>query len=913
MATDLVGFTDICCDGTRVSAPWGDGAPAELHIQEPGKPVQIIALPDRAIYVSAERTDTGVLVVAWNSQHDDQPGRWWRSDTWQIGTLELLTGEYPTLVGPDGSIYYFPASGGAMSFIERQPDGARDVVASGLTSQGFGGFGEEGQPVLMDSMMAVMLGGITFARAWRHGDWTVGGDVHADRVLAYHHPTSTPYVVANVATPIGPRVRTLADGSAVCAISLPGRWVPSASFIAYAPPPVKIPTFATQQASVLVIGDHAAPETIAVIDRPDDPRDGSTRGVFATEFANDLTLGAAQAASLDTPLYVYRDRRTYGPDPIYTQPGCTVMPTLRGYPERDGAGWMTVDARMADLEPQVTAAEHAGYRGSLAMVLPVYTASGAWTVEQVLAHIDAAVTRFAGRIRTWILFEQARGTNDGIAHVPAFAQAAAQLKTACALPAPRAVHVSQPPAAPVPTPNPEPPAPPPPHQEPPMPDPSAVPPPPPTLDEQLAAYHAPREQSPGPGYVWMGGHWNYYGTGAASANASMAANAAAQSATPQGAPATPSVVPVTKRLHVDGPIFRTDDGQPWQWRGESMLILPYLWHTGVDVRPVLRAALARGTNIVRCFLQHKYMLWPQVVDFVLPIDRVGPLADLLRDEGVYGLFTIGCDGQADALAQSYEWQRDRVRDVVGVSAGKVNLALELWNKEQAGVNPDDNGCDVVRIAQDLGLFDRANRPVPMALGYYPKTGHEPNFPVLDFVAGKQPRETTWTTECGKIGRNVTEQTGAAYNESEPPKFSAPDNPDGEGDEHDPVESPRRAEEGAAGCALAGTGFTFHSVSGIHAVPLSPLEQTCCERAMRAMAAIPADAATGEYVHDGMAQHPLEPVGDPAVVGEVAGRVLDSRAIVVAAMPSPQWNPVARDGWRIVDRKGELGQIVFLER
>jgi hypothetical protein len=911
MATDLVGFTDVCCDGTRVSAPWGTGAPAELHVQEPGKPVRVIALPDRAIYVSAERVTLGALpsdndpiFVAWNSQSDGEPGRWWRSDTGAIGTLELLHGEYPVVVTRDGSIEYMPASGGGRSTVTLWPTGERTSQACALTSQGFAGYDDDWTAVWMDSVMSVTLGGITFARAWRHGDWTVGGDVHADRLLAYHHPTSTPYIVANVKTSIGPRVRTMADGSAVVAISLPGLWVPSSQFAAYTPPPVAIPSFAAQSASVLVIG-ATGPDTIAVFDRPDDPRDSTTRGIFATEGHDDLTLAAAQAAALDVPLYVYRDQATYGGD-VYQQPGVTVIPTLRCYPETVAGRLVDPKTRIADVVAQAMTLHAAGH--TLAVVLPCYRqthgdGSYSWPLAHVLALIGGAVAALSGLARVYIGFEQSRGTDDGIAHIGEIAETVDRLRVACALTAPVVTHQAPPVVA-------SPPAEPPPAKEPPVSEPTIQP--PPTTDEQLRNYHAPQDQPPGPDYVWMAGHWVYYGQGAASAAASMAANAAAQSATPTVSTA-PSVAPVTQRIHVDGPIFRTDDGQPWQWRGESQLILPYLWQQGVDVRPVLRAARARGTNIVRCFLQHKYMLWPQVVDFVLPIDRVGPLADLLRDEGFYGLFTIGCDGQADALAQSYEWQRDRVRDVRDIAAGKVNLALEIWNKEQPGVDPNDNGCDAVRIAQDLGLFDPANRPVPMALGYYPKTGHEVNFPVLDFVAGKQPRKDNWVTECGKIGCNVCEQTGVAYNETEPPKFSAPNNPDGEGDEHDPIESPRRAEEAAAGCALAGTGFTFHSVSGIHASPLTPLEQACCERALAAMDAIPADAATGEYVHDGMAGHPLEAVGDPSIVGEVAGRVMGARAIVVAAMPSQAWTPIARDGWHITERHGELGQIVCLER
>jgi hypothetical protein len=907
MPTDLVGFTAICRDGTRVSAPWGDGAPAELHVQEPGKAVQVVALPDRAIYVSAERTDSGALVVAWNSQSDGQPGRWWRSDTGAVSALELLTGEYPVLVTADGSVYYFPAAGGALSFIQQLPDGHREVVACPLTSQGFGGVGVKGNPILMDSIMSVELGGIRFARARRHGDWTVGGDVKADRILAYHHPTSTPYVVANLQTPIGPDVRTMPNGSAVVAISLPGLWVPSAQFAAYTPPPATIPTFRPQDASVLVIGDHDAAETIAVFDQPD-PRDGTTRGIFATDGHNDLTLASAQAAALNVPLYVYRDRATYGGE-VYQQPGVTVIPTLRCYPEAVGGALVDPKTRIADVAAQAMTLRAAGHQ-QLAVVLPCYRQTHgdgtfSWPLDHVLALIGGAVEALAGLVRVYIGFEQSRGSDDGIAHIPEIAETVKRLRAACSLPAPVVVH--QPP----PTPAPEPPPPP---QEPTMPSPPSMPPPPPTTEEQLRAYHAPREVSPGPGYLWMNGHWNYYGMGAASAAAAMQHNAEAQSATPSPKAVQPAIMPVTEPVHVDGPIFRTDSGQPWRWVGASAFVLPMRWCQGEDVTPVLDELRALGVNTLRCFLQHKFMLWPDIVEWVTPIDRVRPFVDYIASQGFRAELTVLCDCEDDTgdgykgFNQSHGWQVSRVRDVLAAVASAPNVFIEIGNE------PPDNGCDVARIAADLDLFNRANRPMPMALGLYPETGHEPDFPALDYITDHPKRKPDWTVEAGKTGDYVYTQTGRPWVADEWAKFSSPDNPDGEATECDPVQSPRRAEEGGAGCALSGAGLTFHSVSGIHAQPLAPLEQECCRRAVAAMALIPADAATWDYTHDGMGNNPLEPIPkeDRGSVAEVAGRVRGNQAIEVGAMPTT-WNPVARDGWRIVDRKGELGQIVFLER
>ncbi|HVZ23912.1 MAG TPA: hypothetical protein VG871_22720 [Vicinamibacterales bacterium] len=908
MATDLVGFTDVCVDGTRVSAPWGDGAPAELHVQEPGKPMQIIALPDRAIYVSAERVTLGALpsdddpiFVAWNSQSDGEPGRWWRSDTGAVQTLELLHGEYPVVVTRDGSIEYMPASGGGRSTVTLLPSGERTSQPCALTSQGFAGYDDDWTAVRMDDVMSVTLGGLTFARAWRHGEWTVGGDVHADRILAYHHPTATPYVVANVQTSIGPRVRTMDDGSAVVAISLPGLWVTSAQFAAYTPPPVTIPTFPAQQASVLVIGDHGAPETIAVIDRPGDPRDAHTRGVFATEFANDLALGAAQAASLNVPLYVYRDRAVYGPDPIYTQPGVTILPALRCYPERVNGDWATPAARIDAVEPQVTAAEHAGYRGQIAMVLPVYTGSGAWSVEHAIALIKECATRLAGRIRVYVLFEQARGATDGIAHVPAFAQTAANHKAACALPAPVVTH-QPPPVVETPTPTPPP-------VEPPMPTQPTIQ-PPSTQEEQLRNYHAPKDQPPGPGYVWMAGHWVYYGAGAASAAASMAANAAAQSATPT-APVVQATVSIPLPLYVDGPILRTSDGRPFQSKGFSCFTVLQRMRNGEDIDPTLDEYVALGYNTGVIFCQFRFMNWPRIDSFIATPAEARTVADRAARKGLYirPIFLADCETDTGDGYQGFGQSRDQrvqiVRGHVDGLTGAPNVTGVVMNE------PFANGGDAVDVARAAGLFDA--RPFPLALGLYPETGQEANFPVLDFIVDHPPRKPTWATEAGKIGFYVYQQCGVPWIADEWAKFAPESNPDGEGTEFDPVESPRRAEEAAAGCALSGAGFTFHSVSGIHAQPLSPLEHLCAQRASAAMDLIPADAALGEYTHDGLANCPLAPIGDVSIVGEIAGRVMGSRAVVVGAMPSSAWQPVARDGWRITDRQGELGQIVFLER
>jgi hypothetical protein len=75
---------------------------------------------------------------------------------------------------------------------------------------------------------------------------------------------------------------------------------------------------------------------------------------------------------------------------------------------------------------------------------------------------------------------------------------------------------------------------------------------------------------------------------------------------------------------------------------------------------------------------------------------------------------------------------------------------------------------------------------------------------------------------------------------------------------------------------------------------------------------PSDCALGRYSHDGFADWPLESDVEHYTV-EVAGRLFEHDAWIVAAQPRAPWIPVARNGWTISQRGGTRGQLVHLTR
>jgi len=83
--------------------------------------------------------------------------------------------------------------------------------------------------------------GVRFLRWATDGDFRSGQEATADRVLVWQFSTSTLSIAANQYTSVAPLIGVSSIEGAVCAISLPGLFVPAASFLPYAPPVPTMP------------------------------------------------------------------------------------------------------------------------------------------------------------------------------------------------------------------------------------------------------------------------------------------------------------------------------------------------------------------------------------------------------------------------------------------------------------------------------------------------------------------------------------------------------------------------------------------------------------------------------------------------------------------------------------------------
>ena len=219
---------------------------------------------------------------------------------------------------------------------------------------------------------------------------------------------------------------------------------------------------------------------------------------------------------------------------------------------------------------------------------------------------------------------------------------------------------------------------------------------------------------------------------------------------------TAAVKPV-ERVVADGVMFRTASGTPWRWQLASMFTAARRFSQGEDLSAQVAWTKQVGANGWRVFLQHAFMDWdpPNGVHekhWITPLEKVRPLADYLARHGLYVEFTVLADSQEfggdggnryPALNQPFEWQRDRVRDVIKAVADAPNVFVEIVNE------PPSNGVDPWRIVDALGLQQKANRPVLMSSGDYRIVGNERNFRVLDFIGDHPDRDEDYPSEAGK--------------------------------------------------------------------------------------------------------------------------------------------------------------------
>ncbi|HEX5214569.1 MAG TPA: hypothetical protein VFV98_03850 [Vicinamibacterales bacterium] len=390
--------------------------------------------------------------------------------------------------------------------------------------------------------------------------------------------------------------------------------------------------------------------------------------------------------------------------------------------------------------------------------------------------------------------------------------------------------------------------------------------------------------------------------------------------------ATPAATP--PKIVTDGVMFRTAAGAPWRWQLVSMFTAARRFSEGEDLSTQIAWTKHVGANGWRVFLQHAFMDWdpPRGVHekhWITPLDKVRPLADLLAQHGLYVEFTILADSQAfgedrgqryPALNQSFEWQRDRVRDVIAAVTDAPNVFLEIANE------PPFNGVDPWKIVDALGLQSKANRPVLMSSGDYRIIGNEQHFRVLDFIGDHPDRDDDYPSDAARTAHLVNEGWPAEAGRSGFPGRRVPvvademqkfgeTSRDGE-DSADP--SLDRAEDAGGAFGIGSPGATCHTVDGIRSRVPGPNQTRACTAFFAAMNFFPIEAVTWPYRRNGAAGHPLRPTTSK-LAGEVVSRLNGNEAWAAATQTQAGWTAEPAEGWRIVQRAGKRRQFMKLLR
>lgn len=374
--------------------------------------------------------------------------------------------------------------------------------------------------------------------------------------------------------------------------------------------------------------------------------------------------------------------------------------------------------------------------------------------------------------------------------------------------------------------------------------------------------------------------------------------------------------PVVGTLDVTGKLF-TMDGVPHRRKMVSVFLALRRWDRGEDLSGLVDWTHDKKLNGWRVFCQ-----WFNNVDApfgpnVIPPERIAAFCDWMAAHGLTVKLTILTDCQY--FEQTHEQQVARVRAVLAAVAGKPGVSVQLGNETFK------NGCDVYRIATDLQLWEKANRPVPIDTGDFVITAAgggdgNPNFRALDEIGDHGGRGEERVVDAPKTGHFMYDGwpkdehndgnrgfrgQSVACTEDEPIGCEESDLP-GRTDAN-----PNNWADMGAGWAIGTAGGTFHGRTTMVAQVPGRIESECARRMGEAMDFFPEDVFSGRYQHDGLADHPLETAGNTAT--EVVSYLLGNRAYVVATQPTEAYQPVPRNGWRIVKVGGWRGNYLWLER
>lgn len=375
-----------------------------------------------------------------------------------------------------------------------------------------------------------------------------------------------------------------------------------------------------------------------------------------------------------------------------------------------------------------------------------------------------------------------------------------------------------------------------------------------------------------------------------------------------------------------------DDGSPWRWQGFSSFFLYKHYLEGQDISDRIREAVNAGANLIRVFGMSRYMdggetpetqFWPQNYGTAFYED----LPDFINLLAAYGMrceFTVFAD--SSEIMPGTTPQQQHLNRVVAAVRDLPSVFVEIANEPHVDTGVDlskvtvTNAGDLLWATGDY-ILERVDHPGkpdprgPMPMGRY-VTYH-----------GDRSHDGS-LIECAKEGHfyydgwDVTENGVRSYGQAckrpcvNDEIMGASDQPTNRwGDER--YTDPEHARIMGAGHALSSAGGTFHSENGCVSKPLNDTELKCARAYFAGMSCYPIDIPAAPYQHDRQPDHVLAPVphlgGEEYAAKESVSRAQGHIAYALTVLISHGYQPEGQHGWQVVNRQGQDGGIMRVER
>lgn len=340
------------------------------------------------------------------------------------------------------------------------------------------------------------------------------------------------------------------------------------------------------------------------------------------------------------------------------------------------------------------------------------------------------------------------------------------------------------------------------------------------------------------------------------------------------------------RVHVDGLVFRREDGTIYQWRGATDFLLFKRFLDAEDIQPILTDRITAGANVVRVLgmVDSFAHLWPQERgDYY---DQLGAFLDLVAERGLRVEFVVFADAQIispDAAAE-----RAHLARVADVLSGHWNSFLETTNEPFKNIpGGDETAAGLCRAVMGRGF--------PVASGAY--TAWPPLRP-CDYGTTHSERKPEWPRTAKDLF-DLREPTGVPWVSDEPTGFAEV----ADGDKRSTSADDAAYFAGVA--ALEGAGATFHSDAGVLSVAWGPVQRAAAVAFYAALRWVPAEAQAWPYQRGGdpgtagVGNMPID--HDDALALRTFCKGDGGTEWCIAIRPTDTWRAIPRDRWQIADQ------------